>query len=198
MQYPHDLQQLIQALRRLPGVGTKTAERYAFHLLSSPQQHLDELSHLVADIRNKVRHCPVCGCILFGEACSFCGNARRDTSLMCLVASAKDVFALEQTGEYKGLYHVLGALLSPLDGIGPSALTLPQLQQRLTTTPVKEVVMALDSTLEGDTTALFLKKELAPYSVAISRLAFGIPMGSALDYVDGGTLALAFSGRRSY
>lgn len=198
MQYPHDLQQLIQALRRLPGVGMKTAERYAFHLLASPQEHLDELAHLVADIRGKVHACPLCGCLLAGEACSFCQNPRRDGSTLCLVAAAKDVFALEHTGEFKGLYHVLGALLSPLDGIGPDTISLPQLKRRLTGTPVKEIVMALDSTLEGDTTALFLKRELAAFPVRISRLAFGIPMGSTLDYVDGGTLALALNGRRTY
>jgi recombination protein RecR len=198
MRYPHHLLKLIEVLKRLPGVGNKSAERFAFHLLTWPEEQLRELGRVLSTTKEQLKQCTVCGCLMGDEGCSFCDLSRRDISVLCVIASPRDVFSIEETHEYHGLYHVLGGVLSPLEQRGPEHLSLYKLKDRLTNLPVKEIVVALDSTLEGDATALFLKQELADYPVQISRLAFGLPMGSALDYVDGGTLARAFAGRGQY
>ncbi|WP_068468483.1 recombination mediator RecR [Candidatus Protochlamydia phocaeensis] len=195
MHYPDHLLKLIHVLKKLPGVGNKSAERFAFHLLTWPTEQLSELGHIIQATKDKLQHCSICGCLKGEEACVFCDSSRRDAQILCVIASSRDVFAIEETGEYQGLYHVLGGLLSPLEGRGPDRLSLKKLKERIISLNVKEIVMALDSTLEGDATSLFLKQELAAYPVHISRLAFGLPMGSSLDYVDGGTLARALAGR---
>lgn len=195
MRYPDHLLKLIQVLKRLPGVGNKSAERFAFHLLTWSEEQLRELGTVVSTTKAKLQQCQDCGCLIDHEGCFFCQTSQRDSSVMCVIASPRDVFAIEETREYHGIYHVLDGLLSPLDRRGPEHLSLPKLKERLAALNVKELVIALDSTLEGDATALFLKQELANYSMRISRLAFGLPMGSSLDYVDGGTLARALAGR---
>jgi len=198
MRYPDHLLKLIHVLKRLPGVGNKSAERFAFHLLTWPEEHLQELGAVVSTIKDQLQQCPSCGCLMGNEGCHFCHSSHRNSDVICVIASPRDVFAIEETQEYNGLYHVLDGLLSPLDRRGPEHLSLPKLKERLVFHQIKEVVIALDSTLEGDATALFLKQELANCSVHISRLAFGLPMGSSLDYVDGGTLARALSGRSQF
>lgn len=198
MHYPDHLLKLIYTLKKLPGVGQKTAERFAFQLLNWPTPQLNELAATISQIPNKLIPCEECGCIKGTQGCYFCEQTVRNNQILCVLANAKDVFSIEETGEYKGLYHVLGGLLSPLDQTGPDELSIEKLKSRVVTRDVKEVIIALDSTLEGDATSLFLKQELAPLGVQISRLAFGLPMGSALDYVDGGTLAKAFSGRNQF
>lgn len=198
MRYPDHLLKLIQVLRRLPGVGNKSAERFAFHLLTWKEEHLRELGEVVSTTKSQLRQCQLCGCLIGSEGCHFCHSPQRNASLMCVLASPRDVFAIEETGEYTGLYHVLGGLLSPMSQRGPEHLSLDKLKKRLLDLQVKEIVIALDSTLEGDATALFLKQELSTYPIQISRLAFGLPMGSSLDYVDGGTLARALSGRNQF
>lgn len=198
MGYPDHLLKLIEVLKRLPGVGNKSAERFAFHLLSWPSEHLRELGEVVSQAKEKLQQCPTCGCLKGDEGCSFCNNARRDCSVMCVTATPREVFSIEETREYHGLYHVLGGLLSPLDRRGPEHLSLGKLKQRLISLKVQELVIALDSSVEGEATALYLKQELEPYPLHISRLAFGLPMGSSLDYVDGGTLARAFAGRGQF
>jgi recombination protein RecR len=195
MKFPEHLQKLIQVLKRLPGVGNKSAERFAFHMLTLPPEQLFEMGNIVKEIKHKLKQCNECGCLMGDEGCSICDLAERDNDVLCVIATPRDVFSIEETHEYRGLYHVLGGLLSPMDNRGPDRLSLDKLKERIVDLQVKEVVIALDSTLEGDATSLYLKQELASYSVHISRLAFGLPMGSALDYVDGGTLARAFSGR---
>ena len=195
MRYPDHLLKLIQVLKRLPGVGSKSAERFAFHLLTWPEEQLRELGAVVSATKEKLKQCHECGCLVGSEKCFFCHAPHRDPHVMCLIASPRDVYSVEQTQEYRGLYHVLDGLLSPIDRRGPDSLSLPKLKERLKKLEVKELVIALDSTLEGDATALYLKQELAHYPLHISRLAFGLPMGSSLDYVDGGTLARAFAGR---
>ncbi len=195
MRYPDHLLRLIQVLKRLPGVGNKSAERFAFHLLTWPEDHLRELGGVVSSIKAKLHQCQICGCLMGEEGCPFCNVSRRDSHLICVIASPRDVFSIEETHEYQGLYHVLGGVLSPLERRGPEHLSVSKLKKRLIDLQIKEVIIALDSTLEGDATALFLKQELASYPLRISRLAFGLPMGSSLEYVDGGTLARAFSGR---
>ena len=196
--YPSELLTLIAYLKKLPGVGSKTAERFAFQLLSWPQGHLDVFADVIASIKEKLPHCSECGCLMENGACCFCHNPTRDPSSLCIISSAKDMYALEETHSYKGLYHVIGGLLSPLDGRSPDHLRIDKLQQRIKALQVKEIIIALDSTLEGDTTALYLKEQLETLGLTLSRLAFGLPMGSSLDFVDGSTLGRALIGRQAF
>lgn len=198
MFYPETLVQLISILRKLPGVGSKTAERFAFHLLDWPQDKLDEMSQVIKSSKEKLKSCPTCGALVDIPICPFCNLSKRENRVLCVVASPKDIFYLEETHEYKGLYQVLGTLLSPLEGKKLSPQVLHRLKQRIETQGIEEVILALDSTLEGDATALYIKKELESLAVKISRLALGLPMGSSLDLIDGGTLARALAGRMSY
>lgn len=198
MLYPDHLNKLIQVLKKLPGVGQKSAERFAFQLLTWNRHQLDEMARVIQAIPDKLIPCPDCGCLQDNQTCRFCDLTKRQAETLCILASPRDVFSLEETREYKGLYHVLGALLSPLDQKGPEHLAVERLKERIQSLNVKEVIIALDSTLEGDATALYLKQELGDLPVKISRLAFGLPMGSSFDYVDGGTLARAFSGRNQF
>jgi recombination protein RecR len=198
MKYPQHLLKLIDVLRRLPGVGNKSAERFAFQMLQWNQNHLEEMAAIIKEINTKLKHCENCGSLQGEEECRFCTDTRKSYKSICIIASPRDVFAIDETGEFKGLYHVLGGLLSPLEGLGPEKLNLQQLKQRIQEYQIKEVVIALDSTLEGDATSLYIKQELNSLGLNISRLAFGLPMGSSLDYVDGGTLARAFMGRNRF
>ncbi|SCA62671.1 Recombination protein RecR [Chlamydiales bacterium SCGC AG-110-M15] len=196
MRYPVPLLQLIERLKKLPGVGTRSAERYAFHLLNWNPSEAQALGDQLNSLHQKIRTCVECGCLSEEEKCVFCSSSNRDTKSICILASPKDAYALEETREYCGLYHVLNTLLSPMEGRSPEDLHLGHLLQRIESLGCKEVIIALDSTLEGDATTLYLQKELARLPIRVSRLAFGLPMGSALEYVDGGTLALALTGRR--
>lgn len=198
MNHPLHLARLIEALKKLPGVGSKSAERYAFEMISWTPEDLKQLSGLIQNIPEKLKICSACGCLKGEEACRFCSTPRAEPHKLCILASPKDVFAIESTREYQGHYHVLGGLISPLEGIGPENLHLASLRPRIEELQIEEIVIALDSTLEGDATALYLKKELSSLIIPITRLAFGIPMGSSIDYVDGGTLARAFSGRFAF
>ena len=198
MKYPQHLLKLIEVLKKLPGVGNKSAERFAFQMLDWEPSHLDEMSGVIQEIPEKIHHCEECGCIKDHTACQFCSAIRQERGVICVIASAKDVFAVDETGEYKGLYHVLGKLLSPMDGIGPNDINISKLRNRVRNSGVHEVVIALDSTLEGDATALYIKQELEDLPIKITRLAFGLPMGSSLDFVDGGTLAHAFRARNQF
>jgi len=197
MRFPEHLLKLISVLKKLPGVGTKTAERFAFHLLDWPEEKRSEMAQTIQDIKKNLSNCPECGGLV-EKACGICADKERNQEILCIIASAKDIFLIEETREYRGLYHVLGALFSPIHGEAPPTRTIEKLKMRISTLGVKEVVIALDSTLEGDATALYLKKELASFSVSVSRLALGLPMGSSLDFIDGGTLARALSGRHTY
>lgn len=196
MNYPAHLTKLIEVLRRLPGVGSKSAERFAFHMLNWPNDHVHEMARVLHELPQKIQKCPECGCLMDMEACGFCHTARAPA--LCLIASPRDAFAVEATGEYRGYYHVLGGLLSPMDGFGAEKLNIQKIIHRIHKHQIEEIVIAIDSTLEGDATSLFLKQELESIGLPISRLAFGLPIGSSLDYVDGGTLARAFSGRGKF
>lgn len=193
-QFPEDLLKLVGYLKKLPGVGTRTAERFAFELLSWESDDLKTLGETLIGLKEKVPSCPTCGCLFNGRSCKFCID--RDPTFLCLLASARDVYAIEETGRYRGLYHVIEHLLSPLDGRHASALRLDRIEKRIAENQVREVIIAFDSTLEGDTTALYLKNHLARPHLSISRLAFGLPVGSSLEYIDSGTLARALSGRQ--
>lgn len=198
MYYPEPLLKLMGLLRRLPGVGAKTAERYAFELLTWSEGHLDQLGGSLSSLRSQVKSCDQCGALLGEEPCTFCDPQRRTAQVVCIVGSPKDLYALEETGEYRGFYHVLDGLLSPLQERGPEVLHLDKLKQRVSDLQIQEAILALDSTLEGDATALYLKDQLETMEITVSRLAFGLPMGSPLEYVDGGTLRRALVGRRLF
>ena len=198
MKYPSHLLRLIDVLRRLPGVGTKSAERFAFEMINWPKSKIEEMADVIKESPALLKHCHECGCLTGHEACHFCQSANSRIPSLCIVATSRDVFAIETTQEFKGIYHVLGALLSPMNGMGPEKLNLQKLKRRISELKIEEIIIALDSTLEGDATSLYLKQELEPLNLSISRLAFGLPMGSSLDYVDGGTLARALSGRGKF
>lgn len=197
-QLPNELLTLIAHLKKFPGVGRKTAERFAFHLLNWPKEQLKQFADDLGHIQNKIFPCPECGCLKGPSPCTFCNVSLRDVSMMCLISSPRDVYAIEETKVYKGLYHVIGGLLSPLEGRFTSHLGLEKIQNRLEKFSIKEVIIAFDSTLEADATALYLKEKLNEWGIVATRLAFGLPMGSSLDYVDYGTLEKAFTGRRVF
>ncbi|MBS0655450.1 MAG: recombination protein RecR [Verrucomicrobia bacterium] len=195
MQYPKSLERLFSIFHRLPGVGRRTAQRYAFDLLMHwDAKEIEELTAALQELKN-IGICETCGCLSETGHCLFCTDAERRSDVLCIVASPKEVFTLENTREFYGTYHVLSGLLSPLDGRGVEKLGLDRLFARLEKGTIKEVILALDSSLEGDTTSLFLKEQLHQFPVTVSRLAFGIPVGSALEYVDGGSLARALAAR---
>jgi len=197
-QYPTEILTLIAYLKKLPGVGRKTAERFAFYLLDWKDDDLKKFAHQLASFKEKVTPCVTCGCLQDQNTCFFCTSTSRDPSLLCLVSSPRDVYAIEETHAFKGLYHVIGGLLSPLDGRSIDQLTLDKLHKRLSLGEINEAIIAFDSTLEGDATALFLKQKLEHQGVKATRLAFGLPMGSSLDFVDYGTLEKAFTGRHTF
>jgi len=195
--YPEHLTALVAHLKKLPGVGTRTAERFAFELIGWEKGTLAALGNLLAELPSKIIPCQICGCLTQEDACPFCERTARDPSSLCLLSSPRDVYAIEETRTFSGLYHVIEHLLSPLDGRHASTLRIDRIEERIARHSIKEVILAFDSTLEGDTTALFLKQQLSKYPISISRLAFGIPVGSSLEYIDGGTLAKALSGRQT-
>ncbi|MGM0440422.1 MAG: recombination mediator RecR [Chlamydiota bacterium] len=199
LKYPDYLSNLVNVLKRLPGVGGKTAERFAFNLLSWPEENLSELENVIAALKTDLHYCENCGALMDNEKkCLICNDPHRDASIVCVVASAKDIFAMEHTGEYHGIYHVLGGLLSPLEGRHAEDMFFQTLLDRLKALETQEVIIALDSTLEGDATALYLKKKIEELDVKVSRLALGMPMGSSLDYLDEGTLGRALVGRAKF
>lgn len=197
-EYPSQILTLIAYLKKLPGVGRKTAERFAFYLLEWTDEDLIKFSSQLKELKEKVVPCEECGCLKDAEKCPFCMSTNRDPSSLCLVSSPRDVYALEETRAFKGLYHVIGGLLSPLEGRNIEHLHLEKLEKRLAKHSIDEVIIAFDSTLEGDATALFLKEKLDKLGIKTTRLAFGLPMGSSLDFVDFGTLEKAFTGRQQF
>lgn len=194
--YPEELLSLIAHLKKLPGVGMRTAERFAFEFLNWAPSDLSEFGSLVSILKEKVPACQTCGCLTHQGTCRFCDSSR-DSSSLCILASARDAYAIEETKTYRGLYHVIEHLLSPLDGRHVNTLRLDRIEKRIEIHSIREVIIAFDSTLEGDATALFIKNHLRASQVSISRLAFGLPVGSTLEYIDGGTLARALAGRQA-
>lgn len=196
--YPSELLTLIAYLKKLPGVGRKTAERFAFYLLEWPNDDIKKFARQLDTLKEKIYPCETCGALKDAAVCPFCDPQQRDSSILCLVSSPRDVYAIEETKVYKGLYHVIGGLLSPLEGRSVEKLCLDKLQQRLQQHSIQEVIIAFDSTLEGDATALFIKQKLDKLGIKATRLAFGLPMGSSIDFVDYGTLERAFTGRQNF
>ncbi|MEL0627541.1 recombination mediator RecR [Salinibacterium amurskyense] len=195
--YDGIVQELIDELGRLPGIGPKSAQRIAFHILQTESFDVRRLAELLNDIRDKVHFCEICGNVTEQETCSICRDARRSPATICVVEEAKDVVAIERTREFHGLYHVLGGAISPIDGIGPDQLRIKQLLGRLADGVVTEVIIATDPNLEGEATATYLTRLLVQPNLRISRLASGLPVGGDLEYADEVTLGRAFEGRRT-
>jgi recombination protein RecR len=188
--------QLIEELMRLPGVGEKTAQRLAFHLLKASKHEAEALAVAILAVKEKIRRCSQCYGITEEDPCAICSDPKRERVLLCVVEEAADIFAFEKLREYHGLYHVLGGALSPLEGVGPEDLTIPQLIARLQAGEILEVIVATNPNLEGEATAMYLSKVLKPLSVKVTRLAHGLPIGSALEYADEVTLLKSLEGRR--
>ena len=197
MQFSPFVSELVDALRILPGVGPKSAQRMAFHLLERNRDGALKLAGVLERAMRDVRHCRDCRMLTEAELCSICASQNRDRSLLCVVENPVDVFAVEQSSSYRGLYFVLMGHLSPLDGIGPNELGIPLLVERVAATGVKELIVATNPTVEGEATAHYIREALRERAVAVSRIAHGVPMGGELEFVDGNTLARALSGRRS-
>jgi len=194
--YEGIVQELIDEFGRLPGIGPKSAQRIAFHIVQNESFDTSRLAELLVDVKTKVRFCEICGNVSEQETCNICRDPRRSPATICVVEEAKDVQAIERTREFRGLYHVLGGAISPIDGIGPEDLRIRQLVQRLADDTVQEVIIATDPNLEGEATATYLSRMLAPFGLRVTRLASGLPVGGDLEYADEVTLGRAFEGRR--
>ncbi len=194
--YDGALQDLIDELGALPGVGPKSAQRIAFHILNTDKEEVMRLARALEDVKDKVRFCDTCGNISEDERCLICRDPRRDQTLICVVEEAKDVEVIERTASYRGLYHVLGGAIDPMRGIGPDQLRIRQLLGRLGSNDVSEVIIATDPNIEGEATATYLARMLDTMQVPASRLALGLPVGGDLEYADEITLGRAFEGRR--
>lgn len=195
--YEGVLQDLIEELGRLPGIGPKSAQRIAFHLLAADSADVERLAATMLDVTRTVKFCTICGNVSQEDVCRICTDPRRDAAIICVVEEPKDVVAIEKTREFRGRYHILGGAISPIDGVGPDDLRIAGLLTRLADDTVTEVIIATDPNLEGEATATYLARLLSPLAVAVTRLASGLPVGGDLEYADEVTLGRAFAGRRA-
>jgi recombination protein RecR len=191
------IQSLINEFSKLPTVGPKTAARLVFHLLNRPRAEAQALAEAILAVKDRVRLCSRCFSLTEDDPCTICTDERRDATLLCVVAEAKDIYALERTSAYRGRYHVLGGLISPMDGIGPAQLRVKELIERIASEKPLELVVATNPNAEGEATALYLARLISPSGLAVTRLAYGLPIGGDLDYADEVTLAKALDGRRA-
>ena len=189
------LVKLIEEFAKLPGVGRKTAQRFAFHILNLPEEKARDFSQAILDARTKIKKCPVCGNLTDGELCPICSAKGREAGLICVVEDPRDVLAFERTKEYNGVYHVLHGLISPMDGVGPEQINVKSLLERVAKGQVGVVIMATNPTVEGEATAMYIARLLKPLGVKVTRLAYGIPVGGNLEYADEVTLYRALAGR---
>ncbi|MHB0912952.1 MAG: recombination mediator RecR [Armatimonadota bacterium] len=196
MHYPKPLAKLVGALEKLPGIGPKSAQRVAFHLLHASDEETRVLTEAIKEVKEKITLCKVCYNFADSEICDICASAKRDRSVICVVAEPRDVIAMEKTNEYRGTYHVLQGVISPMDGIGPEMLKIRELCQRVAEATVREIILATNPTIEGDTTAMYLAGILKPLGVKVTRIAHGMPVGGDLDYADQATLIRALEWRR--
>ena len=194
--YQGSLQDLIDALGKLPGIGPKSAQRLAFYFLQTDPISVENLARLLVEVKQKVKSCKTCGAVSETEICNLCNDTRRDQSSICVVEEAKDISAIEKTREFKGRYHVLGGVISPIDGIGPDQLRIKDLIKRVDIEKIQEIIIATNPNLEGEATAAYLVKVLEPTKVLVTRLASGLPVGGELEYADEVTLGRALKGRR--
>lgn len=195
--YEGAVQELIDELGRLPGVGPKSAQRIAFYILEADSEDMKRLSAAITTVKERVKFCEICGNVTEQETCSICRDPRRDPSVICVVEESKDVIAVERTRSYKGRYHVLGGAINPIAGIGPEQLRIRELMTRLSDEQIQEIIIATDPNLEGEATATYLGRLLKSIGITVSRLASGLPVGGDLEYADEVTLGRAFEGRRS-
>jgi recombination protein RecR len=193
---PEPLTRLVEQLQRLPGIGAKSAQRLAFHMLRNPREDADRLCDAIRDVKERVTYCSVCNNITDTDPCTYCSNPGRDQRLICVVEEAQNVSVVEKTGGFKGTYHVLMGVLSPLHGVGPDDLKIKGLLGRVADGKVDEVILATSPTVEGEATALYLARLLKPLGVKVTRIAMGIPVGSDLEYADEVTMTRAMEGRR--
>jgi recombination protein RecR len=194
--YARPFARLVAEFERLPGVGPKSAQRLAFHILKLDNEAVKRLVTAIEDVKAHMRQCSVCFHVTDQELCDICSDQRRNQAVLCVVAESRDLIALEKTGEFRGRYHVLGGLLAPMDGVGPEQLRIRELLNRVGDTSYDELVVATNPSIEGDATALYLAKLLKPFVGKVSRIAHGIPVGGDIDYTDSATLIQAFDGRR--
>jgi len=193
---PEPIARLIEAFHKLPGVGPKSAQRLAYHILRVPEQEALALAQAIGDVKRRIVYCSVCLNITEADPCAMCSDARREPSMICVVEQPLDILAVERSGSYRGLYHVLHGVLNPMDGIGPEALHIRELLTRLGEGTVKEVIMATNPSLEGEATAMYIQRLVGPLGVRVTRLARGLPSGADLEYTDDVTLARALEGRQ--
>lgn len=196
MFFTRPLARLIEEFQKFPGVGPKSAQRMAFHVLNLSQEEAQGLAASIIDAKDKVKHCSLCSHLSAEDPCEICSDERRDRQTICVVSDPRDVIALERTREYRGLYHVLRGLISPLEGKGPDQLSIKDLLMRLQDGEAKEIILAINPTIEGDATVLYLTRLIKPSGVKLSRIAFGLPMGADLEYADDMTLSKSLEGRR--
>lgn len=196
MIYPKSIASLIEHFQKFPSVGPKSAQRMAFYLLRMPKSEVEKFAQSMLDAKENTKTCEICFNLSSTSPCEICTSSQRDKSTICVVAETKDLIAIEKTNEYKGLYHVLQGLISPMDGIGADDIRIKELLNRLTDENVKEVILALSPSVEGEATSLYLNKLIKPFGIKISRIAFGLPVGADLEYADEITIAKAIEGRR--
>lgn len=196
MYFTPPLARLIEEFQKFPGVGPKSAQRMAFFVLNMSTEDVGKFAGVVVEAKDKVKHCGKCFHLSANDPCEICSNEKRDSSMICVVADSRDVIALEKTREYRGYYHVLSGLISPLEGRGPEQLRIRELINRAHNDGAKEVILAINPTIEGDATVLYISSFLKPLSIKVTRIAFGLPMGSDLEYADEITLTRAMEGRR--
>ena len=194
--YAKPLNRLIAELSKLPGIGGKTAQRLAFHILSLSEEEAEGLAQSITDAKKQMKYCSVCGNLTDTDPCSICSDPARDKSTICVVESPRDVFAMERVREFNGLYHVLNGAISPMDGIGPEDINLRSLIVRLQTEDVKEIILATNPNIEGEATAMYIAKLVKPSGIMVTRIAHGLPVGGDLEYADEVTLSKAMEGRR--
>jgi recombination protein RecR len=194
--YDGIVQELIDELGRLPGVGPKSAQRIAFHLIESDLESVNKLADVLREVKQKVRFCEVCGNVSENQRCGICVDPKRDLSVICVVEDSKDINAIERTREFRGRYHVLGGAISPIAGVGPDQLRIKDLMKRLADPSIKEVILATNPNLEGEATATYLTRLLGAMEISVTKLASGLPVGGDLEYADDMTLGRAFEGRR--
>ena len=196
MQYTKPLANLIEFFQKFPGIGPKSAQRMAFYLLKMPLSEIEKFASILVESKKTIHYCDTCFNLSASNPCEICQSSKRDRSIICVVSETKDLIAIEKTREYHGLYHVLQGVLSPIDGIGAEDIRIKELLHRVANDEVKEIILALSPSVEGEATSLYLNKLIKPFNIKISRIAFGLPVGSDLEYADEITLARAIEGRR--
>ena len=195
MNYPDSLKVLIDSFKKLPSIGEKTAERLSFAVMNMSEEDINSFSKAIVDVKLKIKKCSICGNITENEICDICSDSSRDSDIICVLEDSKNIISLEKMGSYRGKYHVLNGLISPMDGKGPDDIMLDSLLQRIKKENIKEIIIAVSPTLEGETTSLYISKLLEPFKITVSKIAYGIPIGADMEYLDPMTLSMAMSNR---